>query len=127
MPLTPAIEPVVSNGQLAAMMEVYAPKLAPETLQATLDIVTDENAKPLLISADDDWQRRRSPEVGVLQGVLNTTALPPGRYLARASVAGSGKAQGHLVRPFRVTPRPRSRRTTRRMSRMSRQAASGAA
>jgi tetratricopeptide (TPR) repeat protein len=40
--------------------------------------------------------------VGILQAVLNTSALPPGRYLARASVRQSGKAQGHIVRPFRV-------------------------
>jgi VWFA-related protein len=101
VPLTPAIEPVVSNGQLAVMMEVYGTKLAPETLQATLDIVADENAKPLL-SVPMKIGSGRSPEIGVLHGMMSTAALPPGRYLARASVKEAGKAQGHLVRPFRV-------------------------
>jgi hypothetical protein len=101
IPLAPAIEPVVSNGQLAVMMEVYAAKLTPESLQATLDIVSDENAKPLL-SAPMKVGGGRSPEVGVLVGMMSTTALPPGRYLARASVKEDGKARGHLVRPFRV-------------------------
>jgi VWFA-related protein len=101
VPLAPAIEPVVSNGQLAVMMEVYAAKLTTDTLQATLDIVAEENAKPLL-SAAMKVGSGRSPEVGVLHGMMSTTALPPGRYLARASVKEDGKARGHLVRPFRV-------------------------
>lgn len=99
--ITPAIEPVVSNGQLAAMMEVYQPALVPDSLQATLEIVTAENARPLLTSPLQ-VNAGKTAEVGVLQGILNTTALPPGRYLARATVRQSGKPQGHIVRPFRV-------------------------
>jgi VWFA-related protein len=100
-PITPAIEPVVTNGQLAAMMEVYQSSLAPQSLQATLDIVQDENGRALL-SMPLQVDAGKTPEIGVLQGVINTSALPPGRYLARASVRQSGKAQGHIVRPFRV-------------------------
>jgi VWFA-related protein len=100
-PITPAIEPVVSNGQLAAMMEVYQPALDAQSLQATLEIVTDEHARPLL-SMPLQVGTGRSAEIGVLQGVANTTALPPGRYLAKASVRQAGKPQGHIVRPFRV-------------------------
>ena len=100
-PILPAIEPVVSNGQLAAMMEVYHPALTPNALQATLEIVADENGRALLTSPLQIGAGQ-TPEVGVLQGVVNTSALPPGRYLARASVRESGKAQGHIVRPFRV-------------------------
>jgi VWFA-related protein len=89
------------NGQLAAVMEVYQPSLATQSLQATLDIVQDENGRALLtmpLQVDPG----KTPEIGVLQGVINTSALPPGRYLARATVRQSGKAQGHIVRPFRV-------------------------
>jgi VWFA-related protein len=100
-PIAPAIEPVVVNGQLAALMEVYQPNLAADSLQATMEIVADENGRPLLTSPLQVGTGT-SPEVGVLQGVINTSALPPGRYLARANVRQGGKPQGHIVRPFRV-------------------------
>ncbi len=99
--LTPAIEPVVANGQLVALFEVYQTALAADSLQATLDIVADENARPLL-TTPLSVAIGGSPEVGVLRGVLNTSALPPGRYLARASVRQAGKPHGHIARPFRV-------------------------
>jgi VWFA-related protein len=100
-PIAPAIEPTVSNGQLAALMEVYQPKLAADSLQASVEIVTEENGRPLL-TIPLQVGVGNSPEVGVLQGLVNTSALPPGRYFARASVRQSGKPQGHIVRPFRV-------------------------
>ncbi len=100
--LTPAVEPRVSNGRLSAMMEVYAGNAAArEGVQATLDVLPDEKSRPLL-SQPMQVSGGASPEVGVLTGVLNTATLPPGRYLARATVTQGGKAQGHLVRPFRV-------------------------
>ena len=100
-PIMPAIEPVVSNGQLAAMMEVYHPALSADSLQASLEIVAEEDARPLLTTALQVGTGKTA-EIGVLQGLINTSALPPGRYLARANVRQSGKAQGHIVRPFRV-------------------------
>jgi VWFA-related protein len=97
-----AIEPHVASGQLAAMMEIYSPNLQKlDGLQATLDVLAGENARPLT-SVPMRIGAGSSPEVGVLIGMLNTTALPPGRYLARAVVSQGGKPQGHLVRPFRV-------------------------
>jgi VWFA-related protein len=100
--VTAAIEPHVGNGQLAAMMEVYAPNMqAIDGLRATLDVLATEKAPPLATSpmriAPGD-----TPEIAVLHGVLNTAPLPPGRYLARATVMQGGKAHGHIVRPFRV-------------------------
>lgn len=97
-----AIEPTVSNGRLAAMMEIYAPNIQTlDGLQATIDVIPSEGAPPLTgspmrVSAGN------SPEIGVLLGAVNTTALPPGRYLARAMVTQGGKPQGHISRPFRV-------------------------
>lgn len=99
--VVPAIEPVITNGQLGALMEVYDPKLAPADLQATLEVLVDESSKPL-VSTPLSIAVGKSPEVGVVQGVLSTSPLPPGRYLARASVRQGGKPQGHLTRPFRV-------------------------
>ena len=99
---TAPIEPRVANGQLAAMMEVYAPNVqSMDGLQATLDVLATEKAPPLA-SAAMRVAAGDTPEVAVLQGLLNTTTLPPGRYLARATVSHAGKAQGHIVRPFHV-------------------------
>jgi tetratricopeptide (TPR) repeat protein len=80
---------------------VYQSGLAPDSLQATLDIVIEENGKPLL-TTPLTVAIGASPEIGMQQGVVNTSALPPGRYLARASVRQQGKPRGHIVRPFRV-------------------------
>jgi tetratricopeptide (TPR) repeat protein len=43
-----------------------------------------------------------SPEIATFTARFNTTALPPGRYLARGTIRQGGKPQGHLVRPFRI-------------------------
>ena len=37
---------------------------------------------------------------------FSTTALPPGRYLARGTIRQGGKPQGHLIRPFRIVTEP---------------------
>ena len=101
-PLVPTIEPRVGNGRLVAMMEVYAPNISSmQGLQGTFDILTTENAPPLS-SAPMRIAAGSSPEIGILHGGFSTATLPPGRYLARASVAHAGKAQGHIVRPFHV-------------------------
>jgi len=102
-PVVASIEPRVSNGRLSAMMEVYAPVLSVETLQATLEVLVNEKEKPLT-SSPLRISQGSSPEIGVLHGIVNTAALPPGRYLARATIVEGGKARGHIVRPFHVVP-----------------------
>jgi hypothetical protein len=100
--LSPAIEPMVANGRLAAMIEVYAP--TPQLMQgvqATLDVLPSENAKPIT-SAPMQPTKAGSAEIGSLQAMVSTAALPPGRYLARATITHAGKPQGHFLRPFRV-------------------------
>src|SRR5690606_7397725 len=37
-----------------------------------------------------------------IQAIVDTSALPPGRYFARATLRLDNTARGHLVRPFRV-------------------------
>ena len=101
-PLVPTIEPRVSNGRLAAMMEVYSPNIqSMQGLQGTFDILAAENGKPLS-SAPMRIVGGAAPEVAILHGAFTTATLPPGRYFARASVVHAGKPQGHIVRPFRV-------------------------
>src|SRR5262245_40951837 len=101
--IAPAIEPRVGNGRLAAMMEIYSPNLALDGLRAALEVVTSETSRPLA-SAPMQISAGSTPEVGILLASLNTTALPPGRYLARAMVFQNGKPQGHIYRPFRIVP-----------------------
>jgi Flp pilus assembly protein TadD len=43
-----------------------------------------------------------SPEIANVSAQFDTATLPAGRYLARGSVRQNGKAQGHMLRPFRV-------------------------
>jgi VWFA-related protein len=100
--LAPAIEPQVGNGRLAAMIEVYAgASQLLEGLQATLDVLASEHEKPIA-SVPMHVGNGASAEIGSIQAMVSTAALPPGRYLARATVLQAGKPQGHFIRPFRV-------------------------
>jgi VWFA-related protein len=97
--LEPAIEPTIAGGQMAALMEAYGTSLT--GIDGTLEILRDENSPPLAtmplrIGAGP------SPEVATASTQFNTTALPPGRYLARGVIRQGGKPQGHLLRPFRI-------------------------
>ena len=99
--LEPAIEPTIANGQMAALMEAYGSQLS--GLDATLEILVNEDSQPLAtmpmrIGAGS------SPEIATMSAQLSTTALPPGRYLARGTIRQGGKPQGHLLRPFRIVP-----------------------
>ena len=102
--LVPSIEPRIANGRLTAMIEVYAssPQLL-DTVQGTLDVLVNENDKPITSAAMRPGPGA-SPEIASVQATLGTSALPPGRYLARATVSQGGKPQGHFVRPFRILP-----------------------
>ena len=71
-------------------------------MQATLEVLATEKTPPADDLAPMHVAAGDAPEVAVLHGVLNTAPLPPGRYFARATVVQDGKAQGHIVRPFRV-------------------------
>ena len=106
--LEPAIEPAVS-GAIAVMMEAYSSSLSstaatsapPFGLEATLDILTSEDSAPLA-SIPMRIGAGPSPEIANVSAQLNTSSLPPGRYLARGSIRHNGTPQGHMLRPFRV-------------------------
>ena len=97
--LEPAIEPAIAAGQMAAVMEVYGSQLA--GIDATLEILVNEDAKPLA-TAPMRIAAGPSPEIAALSAQFSTTALPPGRYLARGTIRQAGKTHGHLLRPFRI-------------------------
>jgi len=96
--LEPAIEPVVS-GSLAALIEAYS--RVPASLDATLEILRDEQSAPLA-TMPMRVGVGASPEVVSVTTQFNTSALPPGRYIARGTVRQEGRSQGHLLRPFRI-------------------------
>jgi VWFA-related protein len=102
--LAPAIEPIISGG-MAALLEAYTgigdQGSGLKALEGTLEILRDEGSAPLAtipmrIGAGS------SAEVANVTAQFNTTALPPGRYLARGTVRQDGKPQGQLLRPFRI-------------------------
>jgi VWFA-related protein len=97
--LAPAIEPAIVAGQMAALMEVYGTRLA--GIEATLEILVNEDAKPLA-TQPMRVAAGPSPEIATMSAQFSTTALPPGRYLARGTIRQDGKAHGHLIRPFRI-------------------------
>lgn len=96
--LEPAIEPVIS-GSMAALMEAYATQTT--DLEGTLEILRDENS-PALATMPMRVGLGSSMEVVSLTSQISTTALPPGRYLARGVVRQGGRTHGHIVRPFRI-------------------------
>jgi hypothetical protein len=97
--LEPSIEPIVT-GTMAALMETYSPTPV-SGLDATLEILTDEDSAPLA-SVPMRISAGPSTEIGALTAQFNTAALPPGRYLARGVLRMGGKPQGHMIRPFRI-------------------------
>lgn len=99
--LTPAIEPSVSTGQMGALMEMYVGVQPAGSVEATLEILTDENSRPLA-TFPMQVGSGPSPEIVAASAQFSTTALPPGRYLARGTARQDGKVQGHLLRPFRI-------------------------
>jgi len=99
--LAPAIEPAVSGGPMAALVEMYGPPAQLAGLEATLEILTNEDAAPLA-TVPMRLVAGASPEIVAGNAQFTTTALPPGRYLARSTIRQGGKAQGHMIRPFRI-------------------------
>ncbi len=97
--LSPAIEPAIAGGFMGAVMEVYGQNLA--GIDARLEIIADENSKPLA-TQPMRTSAGSSPEIASMSAQFNTTALPPGRYLARGIITQAGKTHGHLLRPFRI-------------------------
>jgi VWFA-related protein len=107
--LEPTIEPAVS-GAMAALMEAYSRSLQASSggtgsptfgLEATLDVLANEDGAPLA-SIPMRIAPGSSPEIANLSAQFNTSALPPGRYLARGTIRQNGKPQGHMLRPFRI-------------------------
>jgi hypothetical protein len=90
----------VVSGPIAALMEAYS-STGLTGLEATLEILADEGSAPIATSPMRIAQGP-SPEIATASVQFDTTALPPGRYLARGTIRQGGKTQGHSIRPFRI-------------------------
>lgn len=99
--LLPAIEPAIATGQMGAWLEFYGPSLQVAAAGATLEILVDENSAPLA-TVPMRIDAGSSPEIVTASTQFSTSALPPGRYLARGTVRQGGTARGHMIRPFRI-------------------------
>ena len=100
------VEARLSSGLLAAYMELYAesPDVF-EGIQVRVEVAADESgpaqasgAGVLIVGADTT---RRFVSAGV-----SVDHLPPGHYLARASVMRGAEEVARLYRPFQITSTP---------------------
>lgn len=97
--LQPTVEARVQS-KLAALVEVYGSSPAQfEGLDVMLDLVTSETGAPLA-----SVRMATGPRPGAMYTDLDTSAIPPGSYLARATIRQGGQVRGHLLRPLRVLP-----------------------
>ena len=65
----------------------------------TFEIAEDENA-PALSTVNVGLAPGRQPTWRTASAVVGASAIPPGRYVARANIRRDGKLVGLLVRPF---------------------------
>jgi VWFA-related protein len=109
--LAPAVEPRVHNHQLVAVTEIYGTsEWRLDHLHAQLEVMGNETSAPMA-TFPMQLAFGDSPEIRTAQAHLDTSVLPPGRYLARVVVSEGDTPRGDLVRPFRVMPRGTDRVT----------------
>jgi hypothetical protein len=99
------VEPRVAEN-LGASLELYSTSAAMlDGVQAQIEIADDADG-PALLSGPAQVVRGDEATLRVLQGRVQATLLPAGRYVARARVVRNGAVAGVLSRPFILdTPR----------------------
>jgi VWFA-related protein len=103
-PFRPQVEPRVPDGRLAAFVELYAS--APNAFDdasVIVEIADGEGSEPLT-GAQAELVPAKDPSSRIAQGIVTARMLPPGRYLARATITRGGKPAGVLLRPFILEP-----------------------
>ena len=105
-PMRPQVEPRVAEGRIAAYVELYAAK--PDAFDGTevnVEIADNEDGATLTGAAAQIVPSKEGSS-RVAQAVVTARMLPPGRYVARASIVRNGKPAGLLLRPFILEPAP---------------------
>jgi VWFA-related protein len=100
--LRPSVNPLIDTGQLAMYLELYAP--APEDLEwATVDLEIAGTADgPALATESAAITDGAQPSWRVASGVVDVSALAPGRYVARARVIQDRESIRVVTQPFTV-------------------------
>ena len=70
----------------------------------TVDVASDESSGAI-VSAPAQLMSGPNPAMRIAAALISVQALPPGRYLARATIAREGKPAGQLSRPFVIVAR----------------------
>jgi hypothetical protein len=101
--MRPNPEPHVSDGRVAAYLELYQGQTDPGSVTVTIEIAEGESS-PALAAATLNLAAGPEPEWRVASGAIDTDLLP-GRYVARATVRRNGDTVKVLARPFVLAPR----------------------
>lgn len=98
--LAVAVEPHVSTEAIAAYMELYS--TTPTALDdATVRFeIADTIDSPALVTLPAQLTAGKQPSWRVATGLVGSRLVPPGRYVARASVQRGGKTMVVMSRPF---------------------------
>ena len=102
--LRPEIEPTFGRATLGSYVEVFS--TIPDVLKAcevTVEIASDANA-PTLVTARSSLRTSRDGVRAIGLGEAALDPLPPGEYVARASVRLGGKPVARVLRPFIYAP-----------------------
>jgi hypothetical protein len=104
--LRPVVTTRVDNGQLAVYTEFYSSR--PEALDSVIVMmeVADAEEAPALLHAAATVTPRIEGAGRQAAVVMPVSALPPGRYFARAIVSSGGQVVGKIARPFTILPTP---------------------
>jgi VWFA-related protein len=100
--LRPVVNTRIDNGQMAAYTEFYSGRPeALDTVTVMMEVADTENGAALLRTPAAIMPRIEGAgrQAAV---VIPVTALPPGRYFARAIVSAGGQVVGKTARPFDV-------------------------
>ena len=98
--LTVQVEPYIQTEGVAAYLELYSNAEQTWTgTTVTFEVADDPDSAPLT-TLTASVAPGRQPTWRVAAGVIDAKMLPPGRYVARATIARDGKAVGVLSRPF---------------------------
>jgi VWFA-related protein len=106
-PLRPQVEPRVLDGRLAAYVELYA--TVPETFKDTtviVEVADGDGGEALTGGVAQMLPAKEETGSRIAQAVVTARMLPPGRYVARATISRGGKPAGVLLRPFILEPSP---------------------
>jgi VWFA-related protein len=101
----PGVEPRVRDN-VAAFFELYSSS-ASGLGNTTVNVeIADDQDSAALTTVPAQMINAQDPTGRVAQAVLQTSLLPPGRYMARARITRGGATAGVLVRPFILDPPP---------------------